>query len=188
MRKIKTIFHRDWEGTRKCIDTLAVDKQVLSACFATEKIDGMNIRVTLRNGTVVRVEKRRNPNKKLKSLGITEPWYVDASLEAKQEKWIFDAVDNTSFTHLPDGEWSAEAFGVNIQGNPLKLSKNQVFVFSCPSELEKIRLKNVPLDFEGIKSFLLSAKSHFNSACNIEGIVWHNAKGDKFKIKKKDFS
>ena len=94
---------------------------------------------------------------------------------------------NTSFIHLPDGEWSAEAFGKNIQGNPLKLSKNQVFVFDCPSELEKIRFENVPLDFEGVKAFLLSTKSYFNAKCGIEGIVWHNAKGERFKIKQKDF-
>jgi hypothetical protein len=41
--------------------------------MATEKIDGTNIRITLRNNTIVRVEKRRNPNKQEKANGITEP-------------------------------------------------------------------------------------------------------------------
>ncbi len=187
MKKIKTIFHRDWEGNRKVIDKLAVEEDLLRSCFATEKIDGMNIRLTMRSGIVVRVEKRRNPNKKQKKMGITEPWYVDALRTDTRDKWIFDAVDKTSLVHLPDGAWSAEAFGKNIQGNPLELVDNTIFVFGCPTELAKIKMEGVPTNFEALKAFLLTAKSHFNKEVNMEGIVWHNVKGDKFKIKRKDF-
>jgi len=188
MRKIQTIFDRDWEGNRKCIDQLAVNPQLLAGCFATEKIDGMNIRLTMRSGEVMRVEKRRNPNKEQKGRGITEPWYVDAHRSDKQDKWIFDAVDHTDLSHIPDGEWSAEAFGKNVQGNPLQLEHNRVFVFSCPGELKKIILPDAPTDYAGLKTFLHTQTSIFNKACSIEGVVWHDGKGNMFKIKKKDFN
>ena len=41
--------------------------------IATEKLDGMNIRLTIRSGGVVRVEKRRNPSKVQKLKRIVEP-------------------------------------------------------------------------------------------------------------------
>ena len=187
MRKIKTIFQRDWDGSRKVTNELSINMEQLRSCFATEKIDGTNIRVTMRSGTVVRVEKRKNPSKIQKQKGIVEPWYVDARREDTQDKWIFNAIDNTDLSHIPDGAWSAEAFGKNIQGNPLKLDKNMVFVFDYPTELEKIQLEKVPLDYEGLKNFLENARSYFNPSCQIEGIVWHNSQGDRFKIKRKDF-
>ncbi|MEM6804678.1 MAG: hypothetical protein AAF696_24995, partial [Bacteroidota bacterium] len=94
MRKIPTIFDRNWDTDRKVNAKLAVDFDFEQA-IATEKIDGTNIRITMRQGTVVRVEKRRNPNKAQKQQGIQEPWYVDAIESAKEDKWIYDAVKST---------------------------------------------------------------------------------------------
>ena len=54
MRKIKTIFERE---NNKVIDVLVeplMDK--ISVAKATEKLDGMNVRVTIRSGTCVRLE------------------------------------------------------------------------------------------------------------------------------------
>jgi hypothetical protein len=69
MKKIKTIFDRDWEGDKTVIDKALVDLDKLLGCWATEKLDGMNVRLTVRNHTIVRVEKRRNPDKIQKHKG-----------------------------------------------------------------------------------------------------------------------
>ena len=186
MRKILTIFDRDWDKDRKVVPQFIVDFAFEEA-VATEKLDGTNIRITIRKGTVVRVEKRRNPSKVQKQQGITEPWYVDADTYDNADKWIFDAVKNTDFVDVPDGEWSAEAIGPNIQGNPLNLDKNQVFIFSLPDWRAKITLTDVPTEFEALQTYLSQQKSSVGNDCLMEGIVWHHPNGDMVKIKRKDF-
>lgn len=188
MQKIPTIFDRDWNGNRGVVDKLVIDSEFFLVAVPTEKVDGTNVRITVRNHMVVRVEKRRNPDKIQKAKGIEDPWYIDADEYDPQDKYIYDAVKNTDFKDIPDGEWSAEAFGLNIQGNPLKMDKNQLFFFSIPEELEKHVLKgSVPTTFDGLRDNLSLLKSTFNPNETIEGIVWHAYDGTMAKIKVKDF-
>ena len=186
MKKISTIFDRNWESNRKVNSKLIVDFNFAEA-IATEKLDGMNIRLTIRSGTVVRVEKRRNPNKLQKQAGISEPWYVDANEQDSQDKWIFDAVKNTDLSGVIDGEWPAEAIGKNIQGNPLNLDHNQVFLFSLPDWRAKITLPDAPVRFDEIMEYLAEQKSLIGNDSLMEGIVWHHPNGKMVKIKRKDF-
>lgn len=186
MRKILTIYERNWETDRKVNSQLIVDFDFENA-IATEKLDGMNIRVTIRNGVVVRSEKRRNPGKLQKQQGIIDPWYVDIDEHSSQDKWLVNAIRNTNFSDVPDGEWPGEAIGTNIQGNPLKLEGNKVFLFSLPTWRQKICLENVPTSFEDLRAYLKSQKSSIGSDCLIEGIVWHHPNGDMVKIKRRDF-
>ena len=189
MEKIPTIFDRNWEGDRKVNSTLVVANFDFNSAIATEKLDGTNIRVTVRNSTVVRVEKRRNPNKVQKKQGIEDPWYVDADEFDNADAYIFEAVKTTDFTDVPDGEWSAEALGEKIQGNPLKLEGHKLFLFSLNNWKEQVVYQNVPTDFKGLKKWLPEQKSIFGNDCGIEGIVWHNlATGEMCKIKIKDFN
>ena len=187
MKKIKTIFERDWEGTRAVVNKYieGFDPSVLSGAKATEKLDGTNVRATIRKGTCVRLEKRRNPDKIQKFKGIEEPWYTEASEGDPQDKWIFDALKNTDLSHLPDGEWSGEALGTNIQGNPLNMPTNRIVFFSLN---QAPVFENVPTDYEGLKAWLPAQKSKYGNDCGIEGIVWHCENGDMYKIKVKDFS
>lgn len=184
MKKIETIFKRDWDGNRKIIDDPIIDLQILRNCIATEKLDGTNVRVTIRNGMAVRLEKRRNPNKEQKLLGITEPWYKDADENDKGDKHLFDALKNTDVSILPEGEYSGEAIGINIQGNPLNLSANKIVFFSLG---QAPVFENVPTSFEELKTWLPAQKSRYGNNCGIEGIVWHCDNGDMYKIKIKDF-
>lgn len=184
MRKIKTIFERNWDGDKTVIDRLLIDPGILMGAVATEKLDGMNVRATIRQGTLVRLEKRRNPDKIQKYKGITEPWYIDASDGDTQDKYLWDAARNTDFSQLPDGEWSGEAIGLNIQGNPLKLDKNLVVFFSLN---QAPVFEDVPITYEGLKAWLPEQKSKFGNNCGIEGIVWHCPNGEMYKIKTKDF-
>ncbi|WP_375560955.1 hypothetical protein ACE193_25240 [Bernardetia sp. OM2101] len=191
MEKIPTIFDRNWETNRKVNDKLVVTDFDFENAIATEKLDGTNVRITVRNHTVVRVEKRRNPDKKQKANGIKDPWYVDANKENSEDKYIFEAVENTDFSDVPDGEWSAEALGEKIQGNPLNLKGHTLFIFSLENWLEKVVYKNAPTTFEQLKKWLPNQKTKFGNQqidTGIEGIVWHNLKtGQMCKIKVKDF-
>ena len=86
MEKIPTIFDRG--------DNFRVIDKVREGCewvfegegVATEKLDGTNVRLTIRAGQCVRVEKRRNPSKIQKKNGIKDGWYVDADEFGKEDK------------------------------------------------------------------------------------------------------
>jgi hypothetical protein len=186
MKKIQTIFERDWEGNKKVVDKYisGLTPEILFKSIPTEKLDGTNIRVTIRNHTVVRVEKRRNPSKIEKHKGIEEPWYIDASESSSEDKWIYDAVKNTDFSDIDEGEWSGEAIGKNIQGNRLNLEKNMVILFSAG---KAPILVDAPNSYKELKEWLPKQKSKIGNDCGIEGIVWHCDNGDMFKIKLRDF-
>lgn len=183
MNKIKTIFDRDWDGDRTVIDKLNVDFDFSNA-IATEKLDGMNVRLTVRNHILVRLEKRRNPDKRQKVQGIEDPWYVDADEYSPEDKYLYEAAKNTELGDIPDGEWSGEALGPNIQGNPLNLESHRVVLFSCD---KAPKIVNVPTEFQALKEWFKTAKSGYGKDCWIEGIVWHSKDGSMVKIKAKDF-
>lgn len=183
MQKIPTIFERDWEGNRGVTNKYVVDSEKFLIAKATEKLDGTNVRVTVRNHTAVRLEKRRNPDKIQKHKGITEPWYVDAFENEPSDKWLYDALKNTDLSEIPDGEWSGEAVGVNIQGNPLGLDKNVIVFFSLG---QAPVLEGVPTTFEELREWLPKAQSKYGTGA-IEGVVWHCDDGSMMKIKTKDF-
>jgi hypothetical protein len=183
MEKIPTIFDRG--------DGFKVINQPRAGCEwvfrgegrATEKIDGMNVRLTVRSGQLVRVEKRRNPSKLQKQKGIIDGWYVDADEFSKEDKWIFEAVRGTDLHSWPDGEHSAEALGPNIQGNPLGLTAH----ICVPFNLEIPAYENVPRTYEGLKEFVGTLESRYSPGHLAEGIVFHHPDGRRAKIKRKDF-
>jgi hypothetical protein len=185
MRKILTIFDRDWEGKRGVINKYidGFSPSVLENATATEKLDGTNVRLTVRKHTLVRLEKRRNPDKIQKAKGIEEPWYKDADEYDPQDKHIWDAARNTDLSTVPDGEWSGEALGADIQGNPLGAVTNRVVLFSLGAAPI---FDSVPTDYDGLKAWLPQQQSKYGTG-QIEGIVWHCSNGDMYKIKLKDF-
>jgi hypothetical protein len=183
MEKIPTIFDR--------ADGFRVTNHPREGCewvfagegLATEKLDGTNVRLTVRSGKLVRVEKRRNPSKIQKQQGIKDGWYVDADEFSKEDKWIFEAVKGTDVSGWPDGEHSAEALGPHVQGNPLGLEKE----ICVPFNLEIPAYDSVPRTFDGLKAFLASLDSKFSPGHPAEGIVFHHPDGRRAKIKRKDF-
>lgn len=203
MQKIATLFDRDWEGDRKVVPYLSRDAQLilggLSHGFvATEKLDGTNVRLTVRKGEVVRVEKRRNPSKDQKQRDIVDPWYVDTHAEWPEDRAITEAAANVALTDVADGEWPGEAIGPKIQGNPLQLEEHRVVLFSagqapvlngCPRLYDGSAMHNTAASdrFEALREYILTTPSYLNPAVPIEGIVWHNAYGDDLKLKAKDF-
>lgn len=182
MKKIPTIFKRDEKQNGHIIPEYS-SVFFFSTAKATEKLDGMNVRVTVRNHTAVRLEKRRNPDKLQKAKGIIEPWYTDTSISS-EDKWLNDALKNTDLSTVPDGEWSGEALGTNIQGNPLNLPTNRILFFTLN---QAPVFENVPTTYEELKEWLPKQKSKYGVDCGIEGIVWHCPDGSMMKIKTKDF-
>lgn len=151
--------------------------------FATEQLDGQNVRLTIRKYTIVRIEKRRNPTKAQKAIGILNPWYVDADTTDPADKWICEAAQNTSVDYWSDGEHVCEAIGPNIQGNPLELIK----LICVPLLTNAPLIRNVPRNYEGLKTVLYSLDSAFSPGHLAEGIVFHHPDGRMAKIKRKDF-
>lgn len=182
MKKIPTIFQRNWDGNRGVVNQFAVNYPFNEAT-PTEKIDGTNVRLTVRNHMLVRLEKRRNPKKTQKAQGIEEPWYVDADEFDPGDKFLFEAARNTDLSSIPDGEWSGEAVGPKIQGNPLSLESHTVCLFSRGGAPI---LKDAPHTFDELKEWLPKQNSMFGNG-RIEGIVWHHPTAGMCKIKAKDF-
>ena len=186
MRKIKTIFERNWGGDRKVINKKII--KIPKEAVAIEKLDGTNVRLTIRNHQLVRLEKRRNPSKLQKSQGIEEPWYVDVDEHSPDDKYIWEAARNTDLLNIPDGEWSGEAVGPKIQGNSLNLKEHTVILFSVPSVRERLIFENVSTNYEELKEWLPKQKSKVGNNCGIEGIVWWYRDEPIGKIKLKDFN
>jgi hypothetical protein len=183
MEKIPTLFDRD--------DHFKVTDKVRAGCewvlagegSPTEKLDGMNVRLTVRSGQLVRVEKRRNPSAKQKHQGIIDGWYVDADESSPEDRWIYEAARGTVIADWPDGEHPSEALGPNIQGNPLGLEKHLCLPFNLRAPV----FKDAPRTFAGLKAWLERAESLFSPGHLAEGIVFHHPDGRRAKIKRKDF-
>lgn len=183
MEKIPTIFDRG--------EKFKVIDKVREGCewvfngegASTEKLDGMNVRLTIRANQCVRLEKRRNPSKVQKQNGIIDSWYVDADQSSKEDKWIYEAVENSDFSSWPDGEHSCEALGPKIQGNPLGLEQHICVPFNIAIPL----FEEIPRSFSGLKDALCTLESKFSPNHLVEGIVFHHPDGRRAKIKRKDF-
>lgn len=184
MQKIPTLFERDakflvmdiWRAD--C--TWVRDGQGV----ATEKVDGTNVRLTIRSGTVVRVEKRRNPSKQQKAAGIVDAWYTDALTSDPADAHIYAAVALTDCTTWVDGEHSCEAIGPNIQGNPLGLANPVCIPFN---NLDRVWHSDAPRTFDGLYAILATQDSRLSPGHLAEGIVFHHPDGRRAKIKRKDF-
>ncbi len=183
MQKIPTIFQRDHNF--KVIDAVRPGCEwVLAGEGApTEKLDGTNIRVTIRSGHVVRVEKRRNPSREQKALGIIDGWYTDASEPDTADRWIYEAVTGTDMTGWTDGEHCCEALGPKIQGNPLGLDRH----LCVPFDVEAPIYTDVPRSFEGLSENQATMETRFSPGALAEGIVFHHPDGRRAKIKRRDF-
>lgn len=184
MEKIPTIFDRGPDF--KVID------QVREGCewvfdghgAATEKLDGTNVRLTVRSGHLVRLEKRRNPSKLHKARGIIDGWYVDADEHAADDRWIWEAARGTDVSDWPDGEHSCEALGPKIQGNGLGLSRHLCVPFNIEVPVYEVPRRT----FGGLREFLAEMDSRYAPGHLAEGIVFHHLDGRRAKIKRRDYA
>lgn len=182
MKKIPTVFERDWNGDRSRV----LDKQH-SDCgwvfagegVATRKIDGTCCLV--RDG---KLYKRRE----LRKADVAPPEYEPADFDEETGKSIGwmpvgdgpeDRYHREAFAELtrsdrppyPDGTY--ELIGPKIQGNPEGLEAHTLVPHYYCEQIE------APRTFDGLKAFLADK--------NIEGLVWHHPDGRMAKIKLRDF-
>ncbi|QWF85654.1 hypothetical protein [Amycolatopsis sp. CA-230715] len=183
MEKIPTLFERD-ERFRVVDRPRAECAWVFDgAGVGTEKLDGTNVRLTVRSGLLVRVEKRRNPSKAQKQQGIVDGWYIDTAENSNDDRWILAAAANTDVSTWPDGEYPCEALGPRIQGNPLALSDHLCVPFNSHAPT----VPDVPRSYHELRDFLTTLDSKFSPGHLAEGIVFHHPDGRRAKIKRKDF-
>lgn len=183
MEKIPTLFERD--GDFRVVDRPRAECAWVFAGEGapTEKVDGTNVRLTVRSGRLVRVEKRRNPSAAQKKLGIVDGWYVDTAEGAAEDRWILAAAHGTDVSGWPDGEHACEALGPRIQGNALGLAEH----VCLPFDREAPVYDGVPRSYEGLREYLAGLESRFAPGVLAEGIVFHHPDGRRAKIKRKDF-
>lgn len=180
MKKIPTIFERDWNG-----DKSRVLNQVHEGCewvfagegVATRKIDGTSCLVKgnllfkrreIKSGQVIPENFVSEGTDS--ETGKTTGWVpVGDGPDDKYHREVFTGADN-----WPDGTY--ELIGPNVQGNPEAQNFNLLIKHGGGPAGP---LDGVPRDFEGLKEYL--------SNQNIEGIVFHHPDGRMAKIKKRDF-
>ena len=183
MKKIPTLFERDWNGDRSRV----VD-QVHAGCewvlagegWGTRKLDGTCCMV--RSG---RPYKRRELRAKDKEPTGFETVDVDAETrktvgwvpvgDGPEDRWHRDAFSRAG-GDLPDGTY--ELVGPKVQGNPEGEAEHKLIAHDSAT-LRYGADQEPPRTFGGLSAWLDGA--------DIEGIVWHHPDGRMAKIKKRDF-
>jgi hypothetical protein len=137
--------------------------RALAAGLASEAITHEELLGHVRNGA----------SKPQKKQGIVDGWYVDASEDAAEDKWIFEAARATGVSGWPDGEHSCEALGPRIQGNPLKLPALVCVPFNRAAPV----YQDVPRSCGDLLEVLASLESRYSPGHLAEGIVFHHHDG-----------
>lgn len=183
MKKIISLFKRDYEGTRLVCDEIVPGAEwvVAGEGVATIKWDGTACMV--RDGVLYKRYDRRMKTGKYKS--APEGWEAaqDADFKTRywpgwvpvgdgpEDKWHREAFER-------DSDWengTYELLGPKVQGNPYLLAHHTLFMHGCVSD----KIGQFPRTFDGLRQWLAEHDS--------EGIVWHHPDGRMVKIKRKDF-
>jgi hypothetical protein len=177
MRKIISLFKRDYDGTRLVYDEVVEGAEwvVAGEGIATRKYDGTSCMV--RDG---RLYKRYDAKPGRTTPPNWEPAQdPDANTghwpgwlpvgDGKEDRWHREGWNLTEDT--PDGTY--ELIGPKVQGNAEHYAEHRLIPHGADV------LPNAPRDFDSIRTYL--------SEHDIEGIVWHHPDGRMVKIKSKDF-
>ncbi len=178
MKKIPTLFVRDWEGDRRYVldqVTPGCEWVVKGEGVPTRKYDGTCMmyaedgwwaRREVKPGKAapeVFREVERDPE-----TGKTVGW-ADAN-ESGFFRYLAEALEGQS--SLPYGTY--ELCGPKVNGNPENLGRHTLIAHAA-AEVPA----DVPRDFAGLAAWL--------HAHSYEGIVWHHPDGRMAKIKRRDF-
>ncbi|OJW19952.1 MAG: hypothetical protein BGO49_10510 [Planctomycetales bacterium 71-10] len=180
MKKIPTMFERDWQGDRsRVVDEIHAGCEWVAAGegVATRKIDGTCCRI--RDG---RLYKRQE----IKPGQAPPPDFEEADFDEETGK----RVGWRPVGEGPEDRWHREGFanlaakadgtyelvGPHAQKNPEKYDRDVL----VPHTIEALGIADdVPRDFHGLKAYLADR--------DVEGIVFHHPDGRRAKIKKRDF-
>lgn len=180
MKKIPTIFERDWQGDRSRV--IDIQNPECAWVFsgegkATRKLDGTCCR--MRGGVLYKrreisgleIEKSGMPiGFELEGTDLT----TDKAIgwvpvgDGNEDRWHREAFE----ADLPDGTY--ELVGPKIQGNPERLPNHYLFPHAGV-----VAYDGAPRDFDGLRAWL--------DGKDIEGLVFHHPDGRMAKIKLRDF-
>ncbi len=200
MKKIVSLFKRDYEGTRLVYDEVVEGAEWVmnGEGYPTEKVDGTSC--LYKNGVLYkRYDRKVSKQAKKKTKDFRAEDFKPAP-----DGWI-SAEDNPNFytghwpgwlaiSDGPDDQWHREGLantqsqgdmeegtyeliGPKIQGNPYQLANHILHKHGEPLTIQFD--EDVPRDFAGLKQWLTEHE--------LEGIVWHHSDGRKVKIKRRDF-
>lgn len=178
MKKVPTIFKRDWDGDRSRVVDAPNPKCLWvfqGEGVATRKYDGTSC--LIRDGKLFR-------RRELKSGQSVPPDFEVADVDEETGK----TVGWVPIGDGPEDRWHREAFaralavvdgtyeliGPHVQGNPEGAAEDIL----VPHALAD-RLDDAPRTFIALADWL--------GGKNIEGIVWHHPDGRMAKIKLRDF-
>ncbi len=178
MKKIPTVFDRDWNGDRS-----RVVNQVHEGCewvpagegWPTRKIDGTSCMV--RDGKLYKRREIRENEVMPKDFEPAE--YDDTTKkmvgwvpvgDGPEDRWHREAF--ALWSRLDDGTY--ELVGPKIQGNPEGYSRHELIAH------DQLQLgADIPRTFEGLRDWLATQDA--------EGVVFHHPDGRMAKIKGRDF-
>ncbi len=191
MKKIPSLFKRDYEGTRLVYD------EVVEGCewvlrgegAPTIKIDGTCCRIA-DNVLFKRYDRKRN--KKTGEHKAAPPGWVAAEDEPNEhtghwpgwlpvgdgpeDKWHREAWDQVC--EYEDGTY--ELVGPKVQSNPYALIRHDLWKHGTPPiPFVHSPFQMLQSTFEGTRRWL--------SVHQVEGIVWHHPDGRMCKIRRRDF-
>lgn len=184
MKKVLSLFKRDYEGTRQAYDYVVKGCEwvIAGEGVATLKLDGTSCLV--QDGVLYkRYDAKKGKTPPAGWLPCEDapnehtghwPGWLPVS-DKPEDRWHREAFQNDRGHPYADGTY--ELLGPKIQGNPYGYVEH----FLAPHG--QVRLHGVPRDFEGLKKYFANHE--------IEGIVWwrdpSNSDCDKCKVKRKDF-
>ena len=173
MARTPTLFVRD-PLTHKLTDqpTPGCEWVLAGEGVATEKVDGLTLRLTVASGRLVNVERRLSGA------------FVALDPNDGQSAALFVAANNTRVDWWPDGQYACEAIGPTIAGD--RYRESQTYTRRLDPTMLPI-YTDVPRDFAGLRAFMAGLPSIMRHRVEAEGIVFWHADGRKAKIKVRDF-
>lgn len=177
MKKIPTMFERDWsDTTRRVIDKIKPGCEWVSQGdgLATKKLDGTSCMVS--NGALFKRRELRDGDPLPPAFQLvgrddetrkTVGWVPVG--DAPEDRWHREAFARGMFS---DGTY--ELVGPKVQGNPENISEHTLIPHSDTGVYQ-----DAPRTFEGLRRFL--------QGMDIEGLVFHHPDGRMAKIKQRDF-
>lgn len=183
MRKVPTLFERDWNGDRS-----KVTEQVNPLCqwvldgegTPTQKHDGTAC--LIKDGELwVRFDAKHGKTPPANFLPAQEeadsetghwPGWVPAG-NSPQYQWQRKAFEFSVAQAIADHDGTYEACGPHFQGNPEGWANDALIKHGS------VVVGDTPRTFAELKAFFAER--------NLEGIVWHHPDGRMAKIKKRDF-
>ena len=203
MRKIPSLFERNWTGALKdrslCIPEVTKDAAwVLGEPEADYqpmiKWDGTPVMV--RAGRLFkRFDAKRGKTPPSDFIPCQDPDFVTGHwpgwvrvTDGPEDKALNEAFRVDRLAHLVQSEATYECIGPKINGNPYSLGRHMLVNHNWPTVVPDITGLPPGQAFTTLFEFLRTYQMAFYDRITyIEGIVWHHRDGRMAKVKRKDF-